>query len=63
MLVLFDPLRFGALGALTAIVVVVSTILTAGLPTIGVSFVASVGRRSVYPVADRLKPQRTRPTD
>jgi hypothetical protein len=58
---LVDPVRFGALGALTAIVVVVSTILTAALLTVGVTFVALVACRSVYPVADRLEPQLTRP--
>jgi len=54
---LVAPVRFGALGALTAIVVAVSTILAAALLTISVSFVAPVACRSVYRVADRLEPQ------
>lgn len=40
--------------------VVVSTVLTATLPTIGLSFVALVACRSVYPAADRIEPQLTR---
>jgi hypothetical protein len=61
-LLLVAPIRFGALGALAAIVVVVSTILTAAVLTISVSFVALVACRRVYPVADRLEPKLTRPT-
>jgi hypothetical protein len=60
-LLLVAPIRFGALGALTAMVVVVSTILTAAVLTISVSFVALVACRTVYPVADRLESPLTRP--
>jgi uncharacterized membrane protein YesL len=61
-LLLVDPIRFGALGVFTGIVVVVSTILTVALPTISVSFLALVACRSVYPVADRVEPRLTRRT-
>lgn len=59
-LLVVAPIRFGALGAATAIVVVVSTILTAALLTVSVSFVALVACRSVYPIADRFELQLTR---
>ena len=57
------PIRFGAVGALTAIVLVVSTILTAALLTLSVAFVALVACRTVYPVADRVERQLSRRTD
>jgi hypothetical protein len=62
-LLLVAPIRFGALGALTAIVLIVSTILTAALLTISVAFVALVACRTVYPVADRVERQLSRRTD
>lgn len=58
-LLVLSPIRFGALGAFAAIVVLVSTILTAALLTISVAFVALVACHSVYPVADRLEAQLT----
>jgi hypothetical protein len=61
-LVLAEPIRLGALGLLVAIIVAVSTILTAALLTIGVAFVALLACRTVYPVADRLDPPAEEPT-
>jgi uncharacterized membrane protein YesL len=55
-LLLVDPIRFGALGILVALVTVVSTILTAAILTVSVSFIALLACRTVYPVADRLQP-------
>jgi uncharacterized membrane protein YesL len=54
-LLLTHPARFGALGLVVALVVVVSTILTAAILTVSVAFVAVVACRSVYPAADRLE--------
>jgi hypothetical protein len=54
-LVLTQPVRFGALGIVVALIVVVSTILTAAILTVSVAFVAVVACRSVYPAADRLQ--------
>lgn len=54
-LLLVDPVRFGALGIAVAVITVVSTILTAAILTVSVSFVALVACRSVYPAADRLE--------
>jgi hypothetical protein len=50
------------IGLLVAIIVAVSTILTAALLTIGVAFVALLACRTVYPVADRLDPPAEEPT-
>ena len=55
LLLIAYPVRFAALGVVAAVVVVVSTILTAALLTIGVAFVALVACRYVYPAADRLE--------
>lgn len=55
-LLLVDPIRFGALGVVVAMIVVVSTVLTAAILTVSVAFVALVACRMVYPVADRLQP-------
>jgi uncharacterized membrane protein YesL len=54
-LLLVHPVRFGALGMAVAIIVVLSTILTAAILTVSVAFVAIVACRSVYPAADRLE--------
>lgn len=54
-LMLVDPLRFGALGLVVALVVAASTVLTAAILTISVAFVALVACRSVYAAADRLE--------
>lgn len=54
-LLLLHPLRFGALGLAVAVIVAVSTVLTAAILTVSVSFVAVVACRSVYPAADRLE--------
>ena len=53
-LALDRPGRFGALGLLVAVIVVVSTILTAALLTISVAFVALIASHAVYPLADQL---------
>jgi hypothetical protein len=55
-LLLVDPVRFGALGIVVAVIVVVSTILTAAILTVSVSFVALLACRMAYAVADRLQP-------
>lgn len=55
-LLLVDPIRFGGLGVVVAIVTIVSTVLTAAILTVSVSFVALLACRAVYPVADRLQP-------
>jgi uncharacterized membrane protein YesL len=54
-LLLTQPIRFGALGVVVAMIVVISTILTAAILTVSVAFVAVVACRSVYPAADRLE--------
>ncbi|MDO8484468.1 MAG: hypothetical protein Q7S35_05935, partial [Candidatus Limnocylindrales bacterium] len=54
-LVLAHPVRFGALGAVVAVIGVVSAVLTAALLTISVAFIALVACRYVYPAADRLE--------
>lgn len=54
-LLLAQPLRFGALGLAVAVIVLISTILTAAILTVSVAFVAIVACRSVYPAADRLE--------
>jgi uncharacterized membrane protein YesL len=54
-LLLVEPVRFGALGIAMAVVAVVSTVLTAAILTVSVSFMALIACRSVYPAADRLE--------
>jgi uncharacterized membrane protein YesL len=54
-LLLFDPIRFGALGLVVAAVTVVSIVLTAAILTVSVSFIALVACRIVYPAADRFE--------
>jgi len=54
-LVLAHPARFAGLGALVAVIAVVSAILTMALLTISLSFIALVACRHVYPVADGLE--------
>lgn len=54
-LLLLHPLRFGVLGLAVAVIVVVSTVLTAAILTVSVAFVAVVACRFVYPAADRLE--------
>lgn len=54
-LLLVHPLRFGALGLAVALIVGLSSILTAAILTVSVAFVAVVACRSVFPAADRLE--------
>lgn len=54
-LALARPGRFGALGLLVAVIVLVSTIMTAAVLTIGVAFVAVLASNAVYPIADRIE--------
>lgn len=54
-ILLTKPLRTAALGLTVAVIVILSTILTAAILTVSVSFVTVVACRSVYPVADRLE--------
>jgi hypothetical protein len=54
-LLLVDPVRFGGLGVAVAVIVIVSTVLTAAILTVSVSFVALLACRMAYPVADRLQ--------
>jgi hypothetical protein len=56
-LLLVDPVRFGAVGILVALLVVVSLVLTVAILTVSISFVALIACRAVYPVADRLDPE------
>jgi hypothetical protein len=53
-LLLVDPVRFGGLGLVVALIVLVSVVLTAAILTVSISFVALIACRAVYPVADRL---------
>lgn len=55
-LLLVEPIRFGGLAIVGALVTIVSTVLTAAILTVSVSFVALLACRSVYPIADRLRP-------
>jgi uncharacterized membrane protein YesL len=55
-LLLVDPVRFGGLGLVVAVIVIVSTVLTAAVLTVSVAFVALLACRMAYPVADRLDP-------
>jgi uncharacterized membrane protein YesL len=55
-LLLVDPVRFGGLGLVVAVIVIVSTVLTAAILTVSVAFVALLACRMAYPVADRLQP-------
>jgi uncharacterized membrane protein YesL len=54
-LVVAYPLRVAALGVVTAIVAVVSTVAIAAIVTISVAYVALVSSRYVLPAADRLE--------
>jgi hypothetical protein len=54
-LLLGDPIRFAGLGLIAAVIVVLSTILTAALLTVSVAFVALVSCRVVLATADRLE--------
>ena len=53
-LLLVDPVRFGGLGLLVALLLVASLVLTVAILTVSISFVALIACRTVYPVADRL---------
>lgn len=55
LVLLAQPARSATLGIMAAAIVVVSTLLTAALLTVGVAFVALVACRFVYPIADRLE--------
>ncbi len=55
LVLLAAPARSAALGVIAAVIVVVSTVLTAALLTIGVAFLALLASRFVYPIADRLE--------
>jgi hypothetical protein len=55
-LLLVDPIRFGGLGLVVAVIVIVSTVLTAAILTVSVAFVALLACRMAYPIADRLQP-------
>lgn len=55
-ILLVDPVRVAALGVAIAITTAISTVLTAALLTVSVTFVALVACRVVYPVADRIEP-------
>lgn len=55
-LLLVEPVRFGALGVVAAVVSIASIVLTAAILTVSVSFLALLACRTVYPVADRLAP-------
>jgi uncharacterized membrane protein YesL len=55
-LLLVDPVRFGALAMVVALVSLISIALTAAILTVSVSFVALLACRTVYPAADRLQP-------
>lgn len=59
-LLLAHPVRFGGLGAVVAVIVVVSAILAAVLLTTAVAYIALVACRYVFPAADR---QQGRPED
>ncbi len=59
LLVLAFPLRVGALGLVTGLVVVVSTVLFAVLVTIALGYCALLGCRYVLPAADRLEGRAT----
>jgi hypothetical protein len=54
-LLLVQPVRLGALAVAVALSAAISTVLTAALLTVSVSFVALVACRVVYPAADRLE--------
>jgi len=55
LLLLANPVRLALLGALVAIVTVVSTVLLAAILTISVSFLALIACRYVYALADRFE--------
>jgi hypothetical protein len=53
-LLLVDPVRFGGLGLLVALLLAASVVLTVAVLTVSISFVALIACRAVYPIADRL---------
>lgn len=61
MLILVHPLRVAQLALLSAVVVIVSTIMLAALLTVSVAFVAIVASRVVLPLADQLEQRATSP--
>lgn len=58
-LLLAYPVRMGALTAVIALIIVVSTVLFAALLTISVSFVALLSCRYILPAADRFEGRAT----
>lgn len=62
LLLLAHPGRLAALGAVIALIAVVSAVLLAALLTISVSFIALVACRYVYPTADRLEARHDAPS-
>ena len=54
-LLLVQPARIAALAVAIAIISAISTVLTAALLTVSISFMALVACRVVYPAADRLE--------
>jgi uncharacterized membrane protein YesL len=50
------PARIAVLGLAVAVATVISTVLTAAILTVSVSFIALVACRVVLPAADRLDP-------
>lgn len=59
LLVLAFPFRIGALMLVTALLLVISTVLFAALVTVAVAFCALLGCRYVLPAADRLEGRAT----
>jgi uncharacterized membrane protein YesL len=55
LLLLAFPVRFVLLGALVAIVTLVSAVLLAVLLTVSIAFIALIACRYMYPAADRLE--------
>ena len=55
LLLIAYPVRFALLGAVVALITVVSTVLAAALFTISVAFIALIACRYVYPAAERLE--------
>jgi hypothetical protein len=59
LLVLAFPFRIGTLMLVTALLLVISTVLFAALVTVAVAFGALLGCRYVLPAADRLEGRAT----
>lgn len=55
LLLVAHPARFALLGAIIAVVVLISTVLLAALLTISISYIALIACRCVYPAADRFE--------